>query len=208
MLFFLFRGIFIGLLFGIPVGAVGAMTVQRTLRYGVRAGLLTGLGSSIADCFYACVGAFGLTLISDFLLNCQHMIHCAGGCLIFVMGISLLLKKESKLQTEAETQDFLRMFLSSFAVGITNPAAILTFLLAFSWLGVAGQMGVMEGILLVSGVFLGTYVWWELLTAGTQFLKTRAKSVNLMKLNKIYGAVLIVFGAVIMIGFFIDIRYK
>ena len=59
----LFRGILIGLLFGVPAGAVGAMTAQRAYSSGLRAGLLTGLGSSVADCLYACVGAFGLSLM-------------------------------------------------------------------------------------------------------------------------------------------------
>lgn len=64
MVSYLIKGILIGLLFGMPVGAVGAMTVQRTIAHGTKAGLLTGSGSSAADCLYACVGAFGLTLIS------------------------------------------------------------------------------------------------------------------------------------------------
>lgn len=63
---YLLRGILIGLLFGLPFGAVGALTVQRTWSSGVKAGLLTGFGSSVADCAYACIGAFGLTLISTF----------------------------------------------------------------------------------------------------------------------------------------------
>lgn len=58
---YLLKGICIGLLFGLPVGAVGALTVQRTLAHGPRMGILTGLGSSVADCFYAVVGAFGWT---------------------------------------------------------------------------------------------------------------------------------------------------
>lgn len=61
----LLKGILIGLLFGVPVGAVGAMTVQRTWEHGIKAGLLTGMGSSIADCIYAAIGAFGLTMVSD-----------------------------------------------------------------------------------------------------------------------------------------------
>lgn len=76
---YLLRGILIGLLFGLPVGAVGTMTVQRTWANGIKAGLFTGLGSSVADCFYACVGVFGLTLISDFLLKHQVVIHILGG---------------------------------------------------------------------------------------------------------------------------------
>lgn len=76
---YLLRGILIGLLFGLPVGAVGAMTVWRTWNGGIKAGLFTGLGSSAADCFYAAVGAFGFTLISDFLLEYQIIINIFGG---------------------------------------------------------------------------------------------------------------------------------
>lgn len=52
----IFKGILIGLIFGLPVGAVGAMTVQRTWEHGIKAGLLTGMGSSAADCIYAGIG--------------------------------------------------------------------------------------------------------------------------------------------------------
>ena len=75
---YLIRGILIGLLFGIPVGAVGALAVQRTFTQGFKAGLLTGLGSSVADCLYAYIGAFGLTLVSDFLLEYQTIINIIG----------------------------------------------------------------------------------------------------------------------------------
>lgn len=43
---YLLRGVMVGVLFGLPVGAVGALVVQRTWSSGIRAGLLTGLGSS------------------------------------------------------------------------------------------------------------------------------------------------------------------
>ena len=89
---YLLRGILIGLLFGLPVGAIGALTVQRTWSLGAKAGLLTGLGSSVADCFYACVGAFGLTLISDFLLRWQVVITAFGGTLVLAMGLKSLIR--------------------------------------------------------------------------------------------------------------------
>lgn len=94
MVTFFLRGVLIGLLFGIPAGAVGAMTVQRTWSYGVKAGLLTGLGSSVADCIYASIGAFGLTVISEFLLKYQTVINLAGGGLILYMGLHLLFGKK------------------------------------------------------------------------------------------------------------------
>ena len=63
---YLLKGIFIGLFFGVPVGAVGVMTVQRTFDHGFHAGFITGLGSSVADCLYACISGFGLTFLFAF----------------------------------------------------------------------------------------------------------------------------------------------
>lgn len=203
MSLFIIKGILIGLLFGMPAGAVGAMTVQRTLKYGLKAGLLTGLGSSVADCLYACVGAFGLTLISDFLFQYQSIINLAGGGLILGMGIRMLQMKNDKTKNIPDSTGRIRMFASSFAVGITNPAAILTFLFAFSWFGINGQTGLEEGIGLVCGVFIGTYIWWGFLVVVTSKLKKRSKKRSLQKMNQIFGIILILFGLVVFIRAFI-----
>ena len=100
------KGILIGLLFGVPVWAVGAMTVQRTWEHGIKAGLLTGMGSSAADCIYAGIGAFGLTIVSDFLLEYQTVIHLAGGGIVLLMGIRLLLRKGGAAEVPAVSGRF------------------------------------------------------------------------------------------------------
>ena len=46
---YLIRGLLIGLIFGVPAGAIGALTIQRALNSGFTAGLMTGLGSSAAE---------------------------------------------------------------------------------------------------------------------------------------------------------------
>lgn len=192
-----FKGILIGLIFGVPAGAVGAMTVQRTWAYGIKAGLLTGMGSSIADCIYAAIGAFGLTIISDFLLQYQTAIHLVGGTIVLFMGIRLLFQKEeAKIPTVSGR---LRMFLSSFAVGITNPAAILTFLFAFSWFGIAGDNTKENGWMIVLGVFIGTYLWWGGLTAATVLVRKKKQADSFQKMNRIFGAVLSLFGILVFI---------
>ena len=135
----LLRGILIGLLFGVPVGAVGTMTVQRTLHSGVRAGLLTGLGSSVADCIYACIGAFGLTIVSDFLLRYQTAIHLVGGSFILLMGFTVFRRKQDGQKQMEQAERKSSLFLTSFLIGIANPAAILTFLFAFFILASQGS---------------------------------------------------------------------
>lgn len=200
--FYLLRGILIGLLFGLPAGAVGAMTVQRTLAHGPRVGILTGMGSSVADCLYACVGAFGLTFLSDFLLAYQTIINVLGGCLILLLGARLLWKKNIDTKAEPGGKGIAKMFAASFAVGITNPAAILTFLFAFSYFGIHGQLGLLNGISLVLGVFIGTSLWWTVLAGIVGILKNKIGTRQLKHMNCIFGMVLILFGAVVLIRTF------
>ncbi len=193
-----FKGILIGLMFGVPIGAVGAMTVQRTLDRGFGAGLLTGLGSSAADCLYACVGVFGLTFISDFLLKYRTIITIIGGAFVLTMGISQLVKKPAE-NAPQKSADGAKMFLSSFAVGITNPAAILTFLFAFTYFGIAEISGALNGILLVMGVFIGTYIWWGALSGVVCIIKRKSGNRGLPYMNKVFGVILIIFSAVIFV---------
>lgn len=198
MAVFFLRGVLIGLLFGVPAGAVGAMTVQRTWNYGIKAGLLTGFGSSVADCIYACVGAFGLTVISEFLLKYQIVINLAGGGLVMYMGLHLLLSKK-KPDEIPSVSGRIKTFLSSFLVGITNPVAVLTFLFAFSYFGISGDTNLIQGICLVSGVFLGTYLWWTALSVIVSILKGRQKRDHLQIMNRIFGVILCLFGMVVFI---------
>lgn len=196
---FLLRGILIGLLFGVPVGAVGTMTVQRTFAGSFKDGLMTGLGSSVADCLYAIVGAFGLTIVSDFLLKYQTILNTLGGTLVLIMGVRLFLHKNEAMSLPRPVASGIRMFLSSFAVGITNPAAILTFLFAFSYFGINGNTDIRQGTQLVAGVFMGTYIWWTTLSAFVCFIKRKTENYSFHSINRIFGAILSLFGAAVFV---------
>lgn len=200
---FLLKGILIGLFFGIPVGAVGTITAQRAFSHGFGAGLKTGLGSSAADCLYAVCGAFGLTFISDFFLKYQAVIHAVGGSLILAMGLSLIIKKREKTDLKEQAERGIKMFLSSFAVGITNPAAILTFLFAFSYFGITGKTGVFHGIQLVAGVFIGTCIWWCLLSAAVVYVKKKTGDRSFWHMNQIFGVILALFGVAVFVRMFL-----
>ncbi len=91
------------------------------------------------------------------------------------------------------------MFISSSAVGITNPAAILTFLFAFSYFDISQNAGVFLSSLLVCGVFPGTYFWWGNLTAVTGIIKKKAARFSFRYMNKVFGVILCLFGAVVFV---------
>ncbi|MDO4302053.1 MAG: LysE family transporter [Clostridia bacterium] len=196
------KGLLIGLIFGIPAGAVGALTVQRTLRYGFLYGLLSGMGCSAADTVYACMGAFGIDLISDFILNNQLIINILGSFILIYMGIRLLSKRNTDSNTATESCNMFKMFFSSFAVGITNPAAILTFIFAFSWFGITTNINYKNSILLVLGVFAGTALWWFAIAGAVTVFKSRIDKNIMTKADKWFGIAIIIFGLMVFIKAF------
>ncbi|WP_125143412.1 LysE family translocator [Clostridium transplantifaecale] len=204
---YLMRGFIIGIVFGVPAGAVGILSIQRVLSRGAAAGFVTGLGSSVADVFYACVGVFGITVISDFLLRHQHLI-CMVGCLaVILLGIQCFKKKKiekpadffQKVQDEAKRPGGFRYlvscFLSSFVIAITNPAAILSFMVVFSMFRIGGTETVGEDIQLVLGIFCGTCFWWLLIAVVVSCIRKRVTDNFYLKLNRIFGILMVLFGA-------------
>lgn len=196
----LLKGLIIGIVCGAPIGAAGAMTIQRTLKYGIKQGLLTGLGSSVADCIFASIGVFGLNFVSDFLTDHSKIIYIVGGCFVSFLGVNILRQHEK----EYAQVNGIRVFLSSFTIGITNPFPILAFLIAFSYMNIDVNVGAARGILCVIGVFAGTYFWWALLTTIALIVKKKAKEQVLKKLNVFFGFILITLGIIMIVKGFIN----
>lgn len=196
---YLIRGILIGLIFGVPAGAIGALTIQRTLNGGFAAGLATGIGSSAADILYACVGVFGITLVSDFLTIYQRLISLLGGILIAALGIYIFLQKTRGDQRESRKIRLPLCFASSFAVAITNPATVLSFLMAFTAFEITGKQNSAQSIQLVLGILLGTLCWWSVLAGVTTAFRSRINQRIYQLLNRLLGALMALFGMAVFI---------
>jgi threonine/homoserine/homoserine lactone efflux protein len=197
---YLLKGISTGFVFGVPVGAIGALTIRRTITHGTLAGLVSGIGCSTADLLYACISVFGLTLISDFMLKSQSIISVVGGVLVILMGVDIILKKQTVVKENVKTSQILSFFVSSFVIAITNPATIITFVLAFSIFHIGQVTSKVAGIQLVLGIFLGTCIWWAFLTGMIHLFRNRITDNVLKKLNYILGGAIILFGAYVVIS--------
>lgn len=198
---YLFYGLLIGLIFGIPMGAVGALTIKSTLTGGIKKGILTGLGSTLVDIIYASIGVFGLTLISDFLLDYATPIQVLGS--LFIIIIALLTFFSNTRDKFNENNRYIKKFATSFVVGITNPTSILTFLFAFSIFHLENIETVLEGIGLVSGIALGTGIWWIAISVLTKVISKKVKTINIVKINKAFSILLLLIGIAVFIQIWI-----
>lgn len=199
MLTFL-QGVLIGIVFGVPAGAVGALTLQRSFEYGFKAGLITGLGSTAADVLYAVVGILGITIIQSFVRTYQLPISIAGGMIIMGMGILAFRKTVSLEQKEVEVTKYPVMFASSLAIAVCNPATVFSFLAVFAMLNIQTGTSDHAGIELVFGIGAGTCIWWTIISLAACKLKEHATEKLYKRLYKIMGILLILFGLAVMIN--------
>lgn len=192
---YLIKGIVMGFSIAAPVGPIGILTVKRTLDHGPGAGLATGLGAASADACYGCVAGFGLTFISGFLLDYQPWLLLVGGLFLCGLGIETLKKKPPAKKMAPVFKGPAIAYVSAFFLTLTNPMTIMAFMAIFAGLGLgAAHKGYGPALNLIGGIFLGSCLWWVILTFGVAQLKQRLDGGFQKWINRASGLVLVIFG--------------
>ncbi|GHO87439.1 LysE family translocator [Dictyobacter formicarum] len=199
---FLFRGLLIGLSVAAVVGPMSVLCIQRTLHKGFLYGLISGLGVATADGLYGCIAGFGLTAIASFLVHQQGWVRLVGGLFLIYLGLKTLFTRPAKRAASvASASSWPGAYLSTFLLTLTNPLTILSFAAIFAGLGVgSGDSNFMSALLVVSGVFLGSALWWLLLTGGISLVRGRFNAQWMLWINRISGLVITIFGVIALIG--------
>jgi threonine/homoserine/homoserine lactone efflux protein len=193
------RGVLIGLTIAVPVGPIALMTIQRTLNHGRVIGLATGLGAATADLVYGSIAAFGLTLISGFLIDHKAWFSVIGGLFLCYLGARTLLTAPATKAASVRQNGILGAYTSSFFLTLTNPPTILFFLAIFAGFGLAREgLNYTAAMSMVAGVFSGSAAWWLTLSYSVGLLRTRFNQTTLGWANKIAGVTICIFGIVIL----------
>jgi threonine/homoserine/homoserine lactone efflux protein len=187
-------GLIVGFLVAIPVGPMGVLSLQRSLNGRPGLGFLTGVGVAFADAVYAAVAAFGITLVSDFLILQQRWLSLAGGAILLAFGIATFRSCPKAAARSANHADPWWVLFSSAGMTFTNPATILTFVVLFTTFHFGAELSVAAATALVGGVFAGSCGWWMLLTHGATRFRTCFSESALRKVNRAAGVLIIGFG--------------
>jgi threonine/homoserine/homoserine lactone efflux protein len=194
------RGLAIGLAIAAPVGPIGVLCIRRSLTDGRSVGLATGLGAATADALYAALAALGLTAIGQALSDQADLIRLVGGVALCLLGIRTV---RAAPVVVAESTGGRAQLAGAYAttIGLTlaNPATILSFAAVFAGLGAARSDG-WSAAFLVAGVFLGSALWWLILSGGVGMFRGRVTPTLLRWVNAVSGAVLVGFGAVALVA--------
>ena len=192
----IWKGLIIGFSIAAPVGPIGILCIRRTLEYGRFVGFVSGLGAATADALYGLMAGLGLTIISNFLLGQQWYLQIIGSIFLCYLGVKIFISTPSQDSAKAKGNKPFKAYISTFLLTITNPVTILSFIAVFSGLGMNSNDTTSFGFLLVLGVFLGSALWWLLLSsiAGIIANKMKSNSFSMKLINRFSGVVILLFG--------------
>ena len=192
----LLKGGALGLAISVPVGPIGVLCIQRTLAGGRIVGLVSGLGAATADAIYAAVAVLGLAFISEILIGQQALLRLIGGGILILLGIRILLSRPPDKSSPEERSSLAGVYASTFILTLTNPLTILFVAAIFVGIGAATtSASLLSGTTLVLGVFLGSTLWWFLLSGGVSLLRDRVTPRAMMWVNWVSGTIIALFGA-------------
>ena len=201
-----FKGLLIGFSIAATVGPIGVLCIQRTLERGRLYGFISGLGAATADATYGCIAAFGLTIITQFLVGQQFWIRLIGGLFLLFLGVRTLLRAPAERAAQADSRGFLSAYTSTLFLTLTNPLTILSFIAIFAGVGVGStSKSYLSALTTVFGVFLGSALWWLILSVGIGLFRGLFKREHhtwLRWVNRASGAIICTFGILALLTLF------
>ncbi len=199
----LVRGLALGFAVAAPVGPIGVLVMRRTLAAGPRVGFVSGLGAATADAGYGCVAVLGLSAATRLLVSHADWLRLSGGVFLLWFGIrTLVARPQSGGRAEDTAGGLWPAYGSTLLLTVTNPMTILSFAAAFAGLGLAGAAaGPGAGLPLVAAVFLGSLLWWALLSGAVGLLRGTIGVGTLRAVNWAAGLLLTGFGLAAVTGF-------
>ena len=198
---FLLKGIIIGFSIAAPVGPIAVLCIRRTLTEGRTYGLISGLGAATADAIYGCIAGFGLTFISSILINQQTWLRLIGGVFLCYLGTTSFLSQPAEQATPDKGKSLVGTYASTFFLTLTNPMTILSFAAIFAGVGVVSAgANYVSATVLVLGVFLGSVLWWLILSGSISLFRAKFKSNWLRLVNQISGIIIFGFGVIVLVS--------
>lgn len=196
----LIKGLFIGFIVSAPMGPVGVLCIQRTLRKGRAFGLVTGVGAAMSDIIYAMITGAGMSLVMDFITNVRNLfvLQLVGSVMLSIFGIYMFRSDPGKCFRPASGNKgtLLHNLVTSFLVTLSNPLIIFLFIALFARFAfVVPNQPVMQlvGYLSIIG---GAMIWWIVLTYFVNKLKVSFSIKGVRILNRTLGVIVLIAAAV------------
>jgi threonine/homoserine/homoserine lactone efflux protein len=205
----LLKGIILGLTVSMPLGPIGIIMINRTIKRGMLSGFFSGLGMASADTLLAFLAGIGFTVIVSFINKELFIISIIAGLIIIGVGMKVFLSNPVKdmRNREMANKSLWRDYYSVFVLSISNPYTIFIFVAFFSGVHINGNVKPeLVPFFLIPGVFVGAISWWFFLSYFVSRFKKKIRLRLIVRINKVAGIVVIVIGVIVLLSVFTPLK--
>ena len=129
------KGLTIGIIASAPMGPIGILVVQRTLKKGRWYGFATGVGAALSDIVYAIVTGLGMSLVFDFIEKPSTMLYLRliGSIMLFFFGLWMFnTKPPAPHSSSGKLGSFTHNGITGFLLTLSNPLIIFLFVALYA----------------------------------------------------------------------------
>jgi threonine/homoserine/homoserine lactone efflux protein len=128
-------------------------------------------------------------------------VRLVGGIFLCYLGVRTALSLPALAANPGAPRGLAAAYGSTLALTLTNPTTILSFAAVFAGLGLGTNAGDrVSAVLMVCGVFLGSALWWLLLSGAVGFFRRALTPERLRWVNRLSGALLLGFGVLSLLS--------
>jgi threonine/homoserine/homoserine lactone efflux protein len=201
---YILNGLIVGIMVSAPMGPVGILCIQRTLKKGRVYGFVTGLGAALSDMMYALITGAGMSVVMNLIETPQTMffLKCVGSVLLLIFGIYCFRSKpdtETKRATGSKGT-LLHNFVTGFLLTVSNVLIIFLFIALFARFPIQIPDHPEQQFLGYVSVWVGAVCWWFLLTFVIDKFRAKFEMRGIKILNRTIGIVVIVASIVSLFG--------
>lgn len=200
----MFKGILIGLLVSMPMGAIGVLCIQRTLSKGKVSGFFSGMGAATADTFFATIAGLGVNYIIGFIEQQETLLKFGGSIVIILLGLKIFntnVIKQYRVSRSHQASTIAKDYFSVLLLTLTNPLIIFMYVTIFASTNIVLNTHnyILSGLLLL-GIFIGANLWWFVLSNVINIFRDKMRMKNFFWFNRISGSVILGFGVIALIS--------
>lgn len=193
-----YKGLIIGIIASAPAGPIGILGIQRTLKRGLKYGLVTGAGAVISDIIYGLITALGMSFVMDFMTNEQNIfwMEMIGSIMLFGFGLYMFMSNPSKYfdpeKLNSNKGTYLHNFFTALLLTLSNPLIVILFVALFArftFIVPDQPIPQIVGFITMIG---GATLWWILISYGVNKIRKTFNVRYIRILNLSVGGIVII----------------
>ena len=198
------KGIIIGIIASAPMGPVGILCIQRTLKKGRWYGFVTGIGAAFSDIIYALITGLGMSFVMDLITNPTNKfwLQISGSVILMLFGVYCWRSNPTSHvhQSSQNKGSYSHNGFTAFLLTFSNPLILLLFMASFAQFNFVIPNHAFEMSFGYIGIFGGALMWWFGLTWLVDKIREKFDIDGISILNKIIGAVVVIFSLIVLVG--------